>query len=423
MTSEPPAKKKCLGVDCDNKAGSLQCPTCLKLGIKDSYFCSQDCFKRNWSDHRSRHKTQSNILHHLIIPPKGISPYPVTGFYNPFPSFPFAGPLRPVYPLSEHRTLPKLIPHPVWWQDGNPKYSRSLVNRNKIDVLDAKGQDAMRKSCRLAREVLDIAASAAKPGVTTDQIDGIVHEACIERNSYPSPLNYNHFPKSCCTSVNEVICHGIPDQRVLLDGDILNIDISLYHEGYHADLNETYYIGEKASADPENVRVVEAARECLEEAIMAVKPGVLIREFGNIIEKHAKKKNCSVIRTYCGHGINSLFHCAPNVPHYAKNKAVGECKPGMTFTIEPMIALGKYRDITWPDNWTSTTIDGKRTAQFGEASLANRATARARNCMLTNWIEHTLLVTDDGVEILTARKEDSPGGPITMPTGETAATS
>lgn len=178
-------------------------------------------------------------------------------------------------------------------------------------------------------------------------------------------MNYNHFPKSCCTSVNEVICHGIPDQRVLLDGDILNIDISLYHGGYHADLNETYYIGDRAKADPDNVRVVEAARESLDEAIKAVKPGVLIREFGNIIEKVAKQKDCSVIRTYCGHGVGKLFHCPPNVPHYAKNKAVGECKPGMTFTIEPMIALGKYRDITWPDNWTSTTIDGKRTAQFG----------------------------------------------------------
>ncbi|PHH81114.1 hypothetical protein CDD80_2099 [Ophiocordyceps camponoti-rufipedis] len=166
--------------------------------------------------------------------------------------------------------------------------------------------------------------------------------------SYPSPLNYNHFPKSCCTSVNEVICHGIPDKRPLVDGDILNIDISLYHEGYHADLNETYYIGEKAAKDPENVRVVEAARQCLEAAIQAVKPGVPI---------------------------------------------LGECKPGMTFTIEPMIALGKYRDMTWPDNWTSTTIDGKRTAQF----------------------EHTLLVTEDGVEILTARNKDSPGGPVTMP--------
>lgn len=155
---------------------------------------------------------------------------------------------------------------------------------------------------------------------------------------------------------------------MLLDGDILNLDISLYHGGYHADLNETYYIGDKAKADPDTVRVVEAARECLEESIKAIKPGVLIREFGNIIEKHAKKKNCSVIRTYCGHGVGKLFHAPPNVPHYAKNKTVGECKPGMTFTIEPMIALGKYRDITWPDNWTSTTIDGKLTAQFGKCS-------------------------------------------------------
>jgi methionyl aminopeptidase len=396
MTSEPPTKRKCLGVDCENDAGALQCPTCLKLGIKDSFFCSQDCFKKNWGNHKAMHKSQSNILHH-IFPPKAISPDPATGLYNPFPNFPYSGPLRPVYPLSEHRTLPKTIPHPVWWQDGNPKYNRTLTNRNKIEILTEDEQNAMRKSCKLAREVLDIAAAAAKPGVTTDYIDELVHQACIERNAYPSPLNYNHFPKSCCTSVNEVICHGIPDKRPLEDGDILNIDISLFHEGFHADLNETYYIGDKAKADPDNVRVVEAARECLDEAIKVVKPGVLIREFGNIIEKHAKKAGCSTIRTYCGHGINRHFHCPPNVPHYAKNKAVGECKPGMTFTIEPMIALGKYRDITWPDNWTSTTIDGKRTAQF----------------------EHTLLVTETGCEILTARKEDSPGGPVAMPATET----
>ncbi|RDA90371.1 hypothetical protein CP533_1016 [Ophiocordyceps camponoti-saundersi (nom. inval.)] len=390
--SEPTTKKKCLGMDCQNDAGSLHCPTCLKLEIKDSYFCSQDCFKKSWNSHKATHRSQSKILHQ-ILPPKAISRDPATGTYNPFPSFPFSGPLRPVYPLSDNRLVPKSIPHPIWWQDGNPKYSRSPVSRNKIDILDAQGQKAMRKSCRLAREVLDIAAEAAQPGVTTDFVDEVVHRACIERNSYPSPLNYNHFPKSCCTSVNEVICHGIPDKRALVDGDILNIDISLYHEGYHADLNETYYIGEKAKMDVENVRVVETARQCLEEAIKAVKPGVPIREFGNIIEKCAKLRNCSVIRTYCGHGVNTLFHCAPNVPHYAKNKAVGECKPGMTFTIEPMIALGKYRDMTWPDNWTSTTVDGKRTAQF----------------------EHTLLVTEDGVEILTARKSGSPGGPLTAP--------
>lgn len=177
---------------------------------------------------------------------------------------------------------------------------------------------------------------------------------------------------------------------MLLDGDILNLDVTLYHEGYHGDLNETYYIGDKALADQEVVKLVETTRECLAQAIAVVKPGVPFKDFGNIIEKHAKSRGCSVIKTYCGHGINSTFHAAPNIPHYAKNKAVGVCKPGMTFTIEPMISLGSYRDKTWPDDWTSVTSDGSRTAQF----------------------EHTLLVTDDGCEILTKRLEGSPGGPV-----------
>lgn len=169
-----------------------------------------------------------------------------------------------------------------------------------------------------------------------------------------------------CTSVNEVICHGIPDQYVLKDGDIINIDVTLYHGGYHGDINETYYVGDKARADPESVRVVETARQCLEKAIAQVKPGTPYKEFGNIIEKHAKSRDCSTVKTYVGHGINTLFHCAPNVPHYAKNKAIGQAKPGVCFTIEPMICRGTYKDKTWPDNWTSVTIDGSRSAQFGE---------------------------------------------------------
>lgn len=218
----------------------------------------------------------------------------------------------------------------------------------------------------------------------------------LTTQSYPSPLNYVRFPKSVCTSINEVICHGIPDQRKLEEGDIINIDVTLYHEGFHGDLNETYYVGDKAKADPDTVRVVEAARECLDESIKIVKPGMLFRDPGTVIEKYAKSKNCSVVKTYCGHGVNQLFHCAPNVPHYAKNKAVGTAKPGMCFTIEPMICLGTHKDKTWPDDWTSVTQDGKRTAQF----------------------EHTLLVTEDGVEVLTARTADSPGGPISMPQAE-----
>ena len=180
---------------------------------------------------------------------------------------------------------------------------------------------------------------------------------------------------------------------MLLEGDIINLDVSLYHEGFHGDLNETYYVGAKALVDRDSVRVVETARECLNHAIKLVKPGMAFKDPGTVIEKHAKSRGCSVIKTYCGHGVNSLFHCSPNVPHYAKNKAVGIAKPGMTFTIEPMISLGTYKDKTWPDDWTSVTQDGTRTAQF----------------------EHTLLVTKDGVEVLTARMADSPGGPVEMP--------
>ena len=180
---------------------------------------------------------------------------------------------------------------------------------------------------------------------------------------------------------------------MLRDGDIINLDVSLYHGGFHADLNETYYVGEKALKDRDSVRVVEAARECLNEEIKLIKPGMAFRDPGTVIENHAKSKSCGGGRKYCGHGINTLFHPEPSIPHYAKNKAVGIAKPGMAFTIEPMITLGSYKDKTWPDNWTSVTQDGSRTAQF----------------------EHTLLVTENGVEVLTARLPDSPGGPVEMP--------
>jgi len=368
------AQRKCEGADCDNDAGSLQCPTCQKLG-KESYFCSQDCFKRNWAEHKKLHKGANN------------------GHFNPFPAYPFTGSLRPVYPLSPRSPVPDRIRKPDYASNGIPKSEQVFVGRNKVKILTKAEQEGMRKTCRLGREVLDIAAREIKPGVTTDHIDKVVHAACMERDSYPSPLNYCHFPKSVCTSPNEVICHGIPDHRPLQDGDILNLDISLHHGGFHSDLNETYYVGDSSAKNADNVRVVEAARDCLDEAIKTIKPGTLFRSFGDVIEKVARSRGCSVVKTYCGHGVNSLFHCAPNIPHYAKNKAVGECKPGMTFTIEPMISLGSHKDKTWPDDWTSVTTDGSRTAQF----------------------EHTILVTETGYEILTARLEDSPGGKVEMP--------
>ncbi|KAI9659718.1 MAG: Methionine aminopeptidase 1 [Alyxoria varia] len=382
---------KCQGQDCPNDAGTLQCPSCQKLG-KDSFFCSQDCFKKNWGTHKAVHKSQSNLFR-KIIPPKVVSHIDEeTGQHNPFPSFSYTGPLRPVYPLSPRRAIPERIRKPEYAADGIPRSEQGMIGRNKITILDAKQQEGIRKASRLAREVLDVTAREIKPGVTTDRLDEVVHNACIERDCYPSPLNYYQFPKSVCTSINEVICHGIPDQRPLQDGDIINIDVTTYHGGFHGDLNETYYVGDKAKADPDAVRVVEASRGCLEESIKLVKPGMLFRDPGNVIEKYAKSKKCSVVKTYCGHGVNQMFHCAPNVPHYAKNKAVGQAKPGMVFTIEPMISLGTHRDKTWPDNWTSVTQDGLRSAQF----------------------EHTLLVTEDGVEVLTARFSDSPGGPVKL---------
>jgi len=219
--------------------------------------------------------------------------------------------------------------------------------------------------------------------VTTDQIDEYVHNATIENNAYPSPLNYYEFPKSVCTSINEIICHGIPDRRPLENGDIVNVDISVYLNGVHSDLNETYLVGE---VDDASKHLVRCSYNCLQKAIEICKPGALYKEIGNVVAAYIEANGLSVVKTYCGHGVGKLFHCNPNVPHYKNNKAIGVMKVGHVFTIEPMINQGTWKDVTWPDNWTSSTADGKRSAQF----------------------EHTLLITETGVEVLTARNEDSP---------------
>ena len=178
--------------------------------------------------------------------------------------------------------------------------------------------------------------------------------------------------------MNEVICHGIPDYRPLEDGDIVNIDVSVYYNGYHGDLNETFFVGD---VDPTSRLLVETAYSCLSAAVDLVRPGTLYRDLGATIERVAKANRCSVVRTYCGHGIGTLFHTAPNVPHYSKNKAKGAMQIGHVFTIEPMINLGTYQDLLWPDGWTAVTLDGARSAQF----------------------EHTLVVTATGCELLTGR--------------------
>lgn len=363
------SKVYCASLQCGKETDSLlKCPVCLKQGTT-SIFCDESCYKSCYKSHKALHNKEDGL----------------NDPYDPFPNFKYTGSLRPHYPLTPKRTVPEHIEKPDWYSNGLPISEQRNDRLNKIPIYTKDEIKKIRKACMLGREILDIAAAAIVPGTTTDEIDEIVHNETIKRGAYPSPLNYYNFPKSVCTSVNEVICHGIPDRYVLKDGDIINIDVSLYYQGMHADLNETYYVG--STHIKEVINTVETARECLKAAIKTCKPGVSFQSLGDTIEKLAKNNKCSVVRTYCGHGVGKFFHCAPNIPHYANNKTSGVMKAGMVFTIEPMINEGVWKDISWPDDWTAVTKDGRVSAQF----------------------EHTLLVTETGVEILTARNKKSPG--------------
>eukprot|EP00188_Purpureofilum_apyrenoidigerum_P004995 Plantae.Rhodophyta-Purpureofilum_apyrenoidigerum.ctg6096.p1 GENE.Plantae.Rhodophyta-Purpureofilum_apyrenoidigerum.ctg6096~~Plantae.Rhodophyta-Purpureofilum_apyrenoidigerum.ctg6096.p1 ORF type:complete len:383 (+),score=53.92 Plantae.Rhodophyta-Purpureofilum_apyrenoidigerum.ctg6096:212-1360(+) len=361
---------------CD-KAATLRCPTCVKLSLpeENSYFCSQECFKSSWKLHKLQHAQPLGRA-------SGRRLDTAEKQKLAFANFQYTGDLRVGY-VSPTREMPSNISRPDYADTSIPISEQTSRRASTIVCLGDKEIKGMRKVCRLAREVLDIAGAMVKPGVTPEEIDAAVHQACIERNSYPSPLNYYSFPKSVCTSVNEVICHGIPDDRPLKNGDIVNIDVTLYHNGYHGDLNETYLVGDVNEAGR---KLVKSAYDSLMAAIRIVKPGTMFREFGAEIEKVANSNKHAVVRSYCGHGINQLFHPAPSIPHYKKNKAIGICKPGQTFTIEPMLCEGTGRDVTWPDNWTAVTADGKRSAQF----------------------EHTILVTEKGYELLTGKLPSSP---------------
>ncbi len=246
----------------------------------------------------------------------------------------------------------------------------------------------MRAAGRAAAEVLTEVGAAIRPGTTSDELDEIAHDACIARGGYPSPLNYRGYPKSLCTSVNEVICHGIPDDRRFADGDIVNCDVTIFLDGVHGDTSRTYLVGD---VDPVSLALVDVTRQCLIRGIRAVKPGGRIRDIGRAIETHAHRHGYDVVRDFVGHGIGEQFHMFPNVPHYYDPDATAEIQPGMTFTIEPMITIGSYEGEIWDDDWTASTIDKSRTAQF----------------------EHTILVTDRGVEVLTL----APGEPQPFPSG------
>jgi methionyl aminopeptidase len=245
------------------------------------------------------------------------------------------------------------------------------------DVYPAERIDAIRESSRIAAEAIALVGASVAPGITTDELDGIGHDYMIANGAYPSTLGYRGFPKSSCTSLNEVICHGIPDDTVLQDGDIINIDITAYKNGVHGDSNVTFLVGDVA---PDVAALVEGTRESLNRGIKAVAPGRRINVIGRAIESYAKRFDFGVVRDFTGHGVGEAFHTGLIIPHYdAAPRFDDEIVENMVFTIEPMLTLGGIEWDMWDDDWTVTTKDKSWTAQF----------------------EHTLLVTERGAEVLT----------------------
>jgi methionyl aminopeptidase len=272
--------------------------------------------------------------------------------------------------LSPTRTVPADIGRPPYAETGVP------VRVPESHVRTPEVIERMRRAGREAAQVLQAVAEAVAPGVTTDELDALCHAETLRRGAYPSPLNYGGFPKSLCTSVNEVICHGIPDDRALRDGDIVNLDVTIYLDGVHGDTNATFPVGQ---IDDESAQLIRVTRECLDRGIESVQPGRPINVIGRAIQSHAEANGYGVVRAFVGHGIAEQFHTDLQIPHYFDQRATTVIEPGMTFTIEPMITVGAWQHQMWDDGWTAVTVDRRRTAQF----------------------EHTLLVTDDGVEILT----------------------
>jgi methionyl aminopeptidase len=255
------------------------------------------------------------------------------------------------------------------------------VSSSVIEIMSPSALVGMRAACRLAGETLVAVGPMLKPGITTDDINKFVHDFTIARGAWPSPLNYKGFPKSVCTSVNEVVCHGIPGKRVLRDGDIVNVDVTSYLpkvNGFHGDTSATFFVGEPSQKAR---HVVEVARKSLELGIAQVRSGARIGDIGAAIQEYAEGQGCSVVRDYVGHGIGREFHMAPQVPHYGRRGDGKRMKAGMVFTIEPMINLGGFETEVLDDDWTVITADGSWSAQF----------------------EHTILVTESGCEVLTAR--------------------
>lgn len=248
--------------------------------------------------------------------------------------------------------------------------------KGEIIIHGQEGYDGMRRAGKLAAEILDYITDFVIPGVTTEKLNDLCHQRIIEEGAIPAPLNYRGFPKSICTSVNHVVCHGIPGDKTLKDGDIINIDVTVIVDGWHGDTSRMFFVG---NPSVKARRLVDVTYEAMMRGIEVVRPGNSLGDIGFAIQNYAEKQGYSVVRDFCGHGIGQTFHTAPNVMHFGKEHTGVELKPGMFFTIEPMINIGKYAVKILSDNWTAVTRDRSLSAQF----------------------EHSLAVTETGYEIFT----------------------
>ena len=273
--------------------------------------------------------------------------------------------------LSPQRAVPSEIVRPPYVGKATPPAHEGG------DIYDAETIEKIRRAGRISSQALDLIGTLLKPGMTTDEIDRIGHEYVLDHGAYPSTLGYRGYPKSLCTSLNEVICHGIPDDTVLQDGDLVNVDITSYLDGVHGDTNRTFIVGE---GTPEVRDLVERTEEALRRGIKAVAPGREVNVIGRTIESYAKRFGYGVVRDFTGHGVGTSFHSGLIIPHYDSAPLYNDVmEVGMVFTIEPMLTLGTHEWDMWSDDWTVTTKDKSWTAQF----------------------EHTLVVTETGADILT----------------------